>query len=101
MNFPSGSSVFKDFKLCFFPISLSFLSCAGVIFNAPVPNVASTYSSAMIGIFLLIIGTITSFPKIFLYLSSSGFTQIATSPKIVSGLVVATVIPPALPSAKG
>ena len=51
----------------------------------------STYSSAKIGIFLPTNGRTTFLPIRFLYLSSSGFTAIAMSPNIVSGLVVATM----------
>ena len=101
VNFPSASNVFNAFRLCFLPSSLSFLSWAGVTFNAPVPKSTVTYSSAIMGIFLFMMGTITSLPITDKKRSSVGFTQMATSPKIVSGLVVATVIPPSLPSAKG
>ena len=68
---------------------LSFRSWAGVIFKAPVPNFGSTYSSSIIGINLFEIGATTFFPIRFLNLLSMGLTQIAVSPKIVSGLVVA------------
>ena len=52
----------------------------------------------MIGISLFTKGSKTVCPITSLYLSSSGFTAIATSPNIVSGLDVATVmsIPPSL-----
>ena len=63
-----------------------------MIFSAPVPKSISTYSSKIIGISLLINGMIAFFPLRLEYLLSFGFTQIAESPKIVSGLVVATVI---------
>ena len=43
----------------------------------------------MIGIERLISGTNTSFPAKWLYRSSLGLMQIAESPRIVSGLVVA------------
>ena len=46
----------------------------------------------MIGISLFTSGNRTFCPIASLYLSSSGFTAIATSPNIVSGLDVATVI---------
>ena len=42
----ASSSVLIHFKLCFLPISLSFLSCAGVIFKAPVPNAAEQKKKA-------------------------------------------------------
>ena len=45
----------------------------------------------MIGTFLLTIGTMAILPINSVYLSSSGLTQTAESPKIVSGLVVAIV----------
>ena len=46
----------------------------------------------MIGICLLIMGTIAILFKRDKYLSSLGLTAIATSPNSVSGLVVATLI---------
>ena len=63
-----------------------------MIFKAPVPNSISTYSSKMIGIFLFTSGTIALLLFKCLYLLSLGFTHIAVSPKIVSGLVVAIII---------
>ena len=51
----------------------------------------STYSSEIIGTCLSTIGTIAFIPIKSLNLSSFGLTQMAESPKIVSGLVVATV----------
>ena len=51
----------------------------------------STYSSEIIDTCLSTIGTTAFFPIKSLNLSSFGFTQIAESPKIVSGLVVAIV----------
>ena len=83
------------------PTSKSLGSWDGVIFTAPEPKSISTYSSAIIGIFLLpITGIITYWPTRSVYLSSAGFTAMARSPGIVSGLVVAISIPPSL-SAKG
>ena len=74
------------------PTSKSLASCAGVIFTAPVPNAASVYVSAIIGMRTPMIGSTTSWPIIARYRSSSGLTATATSPSIVSGRVVATVI---------
>ena len=79
-------------RLCLSPIILSFSLWAGVTLRHPVPNSKSTYSSEIIGISLFKIGMIAFFPLNLKYLSSSGFTAIAVSPKIVSGLVVATLI---------
>ena len=87
-------------RLCLFPHSQSLGSWAGVIFTIPVPKPSSTKESAIIGISLSVRGSLSFFPTISLYLSSSGFTATATSPNIVSGLVVATVIQPE-PSAYG
>ena len=42
-----------------FPKSKSFKSCAGVIFNAPVPNFISTYESNIIGIALFLLNFLT------------------------------------------
>ena len=94
VNLPVASKVSIAFRWCLAPSMLSFLSCAGVIFKAPVPKSVVTYTSAIMGILRLMMGTITSLPTILLYRSSVGFTQMATSPKMVSGLVVATVMPP-------
>ena len=78
------------FKLCLFPIAKSFGSWAGVTFTQPVPKSLSTCESAIIGISLSTKGTFTLTPINSLYLSSSGLTATAVSPKRVSGLVVAT-----------
>ena len=79
-------------RLCLFPTSKSLKSCAGVILTAPDPFSGSEYLSKIIGIGLFNIGKITNLPFKCLYLSSSGLTATAVSPKIVSGLVVAIVI---------
>ena len=79
-------------KLFLKPISKSFSLCAGVTLRQPVPNSESTLLSPTIGTTLLTNGTINFFPTSFLYLLSLGFTATAVSPKIVSGLVVATNI---------
>src|SRR5574344_1395457 len=79
------------FKSYFLPIKKSLGSCAGVHFMAPVPNLISTYSSAMTGIMSLFAGLITFLPIISRYLLSLGLTTIQASPNIVSGLVVAIV----------
>ena len=79
-------------KLCLSPIILSFSLWAGVTFKQPVPKSTSTYSSKIIGISLSDIGTNTLWFFRWEYLLSSGLIAIAVSPKIVSGLVVATVI---------
>jgi hypothetical protein len=81
-------------KSCLFPISKSFASWAGVIFTAHVQKSISTISSAIIGISLFTIGSISFFHAFnnFLYLLSFGCTATATSHRIVSGLVVTTVI---------
>lgn len=63
------------------PAAKSFWSCAGVILTHPVPNSVSTKLSAITGIFLLISGRITFFPTKCLYLSSSGWTATAVSPR--------------------
>ena len=61
------------------------------------PKFLSTYSSAIIGISLPDNGITTVLPTNSEYLWSFGLTAIATSPKIVSGLVVATIIAPDSP----
>ena len=61
-----------------------------MILTHPVPNSGIACSSAIIGINLLTIGSITFLPTKSLYLSSDGFTAIAVSPNNVSGRVVAT-----------
>ena len=66
-------------------------SCDGVIFTHPEPNSGSTYSSAIIGTSRFTNGTTAVLPIRFLYLSSSGFTATAVSPKRVSGRVVEIV----------
>ena len=58
----------------------------------PVPNSGSTILSAIIGIFLPTIGKIALLPIKSLKRLSDGFTATATSPSIVSGLVVAISI---------
>ena len=78
-------------RLCFSPNVLSFMSCAGVTFKQPVPNSTSTYSSSIIGITLPDIGMMAFLPFKCVKRSSFGLIQIAVSPKIVSGRVVATV----------
>lgn len=60
--------------------------------NLPVPNLGSTKSSAITGIHSLRNGCHSLRPTNFLYRSSSPLTATATSPKIVSGRVVATMI---------
>ena len=85
-------------RLCFSPRVLSFMSCAGVTFRQPVPNSISTYSSSIIGITLPQIGTIAFLPFKCEKRSSFGLMQIAVSPKMVSGRVVATVTKSELPS---
>ena len=62
-----------------------------MILTHPVPNEASTYSSAMMGMVRPQRGMTTSLPTSEVYLSSDGLTAIATSPSIVSGRVVATI----------
>jgi len=57
-----------------------------------VPNSLLTEESAMMGIKISLMGCKTCRPMYLEYLSSFGCTAIATSPKIVSGLVVATII---------
>ena len=78
-------------SLCLSPRALSFSSCAGVTFRHPVPNSISTYSSSIIGITRPLIGTIAFFPLRCVNRSSVGFIQMAVSPNIVSGRVVAIV----------
>ena len=68
------------------------MSWAGVIFRAPVPNSRSTYSSMMMGTARPTPGTMTRLPRSQEYRSSSGWTQTAVSPMMVSGRVVATTI---------
>ena len=87
-------------KLCLFPTSKSFASCAGVILTVPLPILISACLSGIIGIILPTIGMITFFPITLLYLLSKGFTATATSPNIVSGLVVAISIYSSLSSRK-
>ena len=84
--------------MCLSPKFLSFSSCAGVTFKQPVPNSTSTYSSSIIGITRLQIGTIAFLPFKCAKRSSFGLIQIAVSPKIVSGRVVAIVSVSLLPS---
>jgi len=91
--FPSSSITFTIGKECFLPISKSTGECAGVTLRAPVPNSISVVSSAITGISLFAIGRTTFFPTNWAYLLSLGFTATAVSPSIVSGRVVATVIP--------
>ena len=86
------SNIFINSKLFLFPTSKSLKSCAGVIFTAPDPFSGSAYSSEIIFIFLLIIGIFANLPINFFNFLFSGWMAIATSPKIVSGLVVPTVI---------
>jgi len=81
-------------NLCFWPISKSVVSWAGVILRAPVPKSFSTKSSAIMGICLLVRGMVAVWPTNFLYLLSLGLTATATSTKIVSGRVVAIEIGP-------
>ena len=85
-------------NVCLSPKILSFSSWAGVTFKQPVPNSKSTYSSSMIGITRLQIGTIAFLPLRCLKRGSVGLIQIAESPKIVSGRVVAIVKNSSLPS---
>ena len=75
----------------FLPIIKSFSLWAGVTFKHPVPKSISTELSKTIGTSLPTNGTINFLFFKFLYLLSSGFTATAVSPKIVSGLVVATI----------
>ena len=77
-------------KWCLSPKVLSLTSCAGVTFKHPVPNSKSTYSSSIIGIVFPEIGTIAFLPFKLKCLSSFGLIQMAVSPKIVYGRVVAT-----------
>ena len=65
-------------------MSRSYLQCSGTKFTINI-------IVKMIGISLLIIGTIAFLPFNHAYLSSSGCTAIAVSPGMVSGLVVAMV----------
>ena len=78
--------------MCFNPILKSFSLWAGVTFRHPVPKSFSTNSSKTTGITLFTIGTTKFLPFNFLYLLSFGLIATAVSPKIVSGLVVATII---------
>jgi hypothetical protein len=94
---PFSSRIQIGLSPCLCPTSKSLGSCAGVILTAPVPKFLSTYSSAIIGISRPERGITTVFPTSSEYLSSSGWTAMATSPKIVSGLVVATIIAPCSP----
>ena len=72
--------------------SKSLKSWAGVILTAPVPFSGSEYSSAMIGMRRPTSGRMACFPTRCRYRSSSGCTATATSPSMVSGRVVATVM---------
>ena len=58
----------------------------------------STYESSLIGILLFAIGTMAFFPFKCVNRSSFGLIQIAVSPRIVSGRVVAMVNTSSLPS---
>ena len=99
LSFPSSVRMSITSNLCFSPRAKSFWSWAGVTFKQPVPNSISTYSSAMMLISLSINGILTFLPIRFLYLSSSGCTQMAESAIMVSGRVVAIIMP--LDSARG
>ena len=79
-------------RSCLFPTSKSLGSFPGVILTAPEPFSGSGYSSAIRGIFRPTTGSTYSLPILSLYLSSSGLTAIATSPNIVSGLLVAIIM---------
>lgn len=85
---PSGWRTSMISRLWRWPISKSALSCAGVIFRAPVPNSISTCSSAMTGISASGNGRLTFLPTCFAKRSSLGFTATAMSPMRVSGRVV-------------
>ena len=74
------------------PTSKSLKSCAGVILTAPVPFSGSEYSSATIGMRRPTSGRMAYLPTRSRKRSSSGCTATATSPSIVSGRVVATVM---------
>ncbi len=79
-------------NLCFNPILKSISLCAGVTFRHPVPKSFSTNSSKTTGIILFTMGTTRFLPFNFRYLLSFGLIATAVSPKIVSGLVVATMM---------
>ena len=66
------------------------MSCAGVTLRAPVPNSTSTPSSPMMGTSLPTKGTMALEPIRWENLGSEGLTATAVSPRMVSGLLVAT-----------
>ena len=76
-----------------FPTSKSLASCAGVILTAPDPKAGSVEASATTGTRTPVRGSASARPTSAWYRASSGCTATATSPSIVSGRVVATVIP--------
>ena len=83
------------------PVSKSLASWAGVILRAPVPKAGSTAVSATTGMSRSgPTGSRSIRPMASRKRGSSGWTATAVSPRIVSGRVVATTIPPS-PAANG
>ena len=82
------------FQIVLLPSSQSLGSWLGVTLSAPVPNSLSTYLSAIIGISRPMTGTTAFCQPVRHESSSSGWTQMAVAPGMVSGLVVAMVIEP-------
>src|SRR5262252_2396813 len=79
-------------KPCRRPTSKSLKSCAGVIFTAPEPFSGSAYSSPITGMRRPTSGRIAVLPIRCLRRSLCGWTATATSPSMVSGRVVATMM---------
>jgi hypothetical protein len=82
-------------------MSKSLGSCAGVTFSMPVPKSRSTAVLCSIGISTPDRGMATVRPVRPANRSSSGWHTRHTSPNIVSGRVVATITPSAVPPAHG